>query len=283
MEFNAGINVLKPKSCGLKFGDLTMEEVEALSADLTEEEKASPHAKYFYQEPVKIPEDVEHAINAHAIDPEEAFMPKEYGMQMCNRGYNPIENGYCVLPNGVSYGAVLIKQEGRTDEMVKFYNENFAPEKNNLFYKTWCPGCHYLHYDDGAVEDFGWGKMNLKFTRPIDIRDLGIDPETVLERDPDCIFISGNNATCYPVDGGKPGNIVIMNYYRRIPGGRENRMRIWYGVSLIDGEYIYSLDEGERMSDNIARCTMSHLAHEYSNDARLMRQFWDEYHGKDVH
>ena len=70
------------------------------------------------------------------MDPAKVFSMQNYGKYMNTEGHCEVENGYCVLPGGVTYAAALIRQEGLTDEMVDHYNRCFAPEEN-LFYKFW--------------------------------------------------------------------------------------------------------------------------------------------------
>ena len=152
--------------------------------------KKYPHAKYYG---VEIP-----FLKVHQniidvgkpMDPSKAFEMKDYGKFMNTPGYCEVENGYCVLPSGVTYAAMHLKQPGRTDEMVQYYNQNFAPE-DGLFYKIWCPGYHFIHYVNSCVENFGFGQLNMKFAGGVEIEDLGLNFEEIAKNDPACIAICG--------------------------------------------------------------------------------------------
>ncbi len=278
MNFDIGRPTMHPRDCGKPIEDFDLTALTALPAALTAAEQADPDAAYYAQE-FEVPAELQKAFDGEPMDPAAAFLPKEYGGKMNNSGHCPVETGYCVLENGVAYASACIRQEGITDEMVAFYNEQFC-KTDDLFYKTWCPGYHIRHYTNGCLEDFGFGRRNMRFAAPVDIRDLGIDPEKVLERDPDCIYIGGINTEGYNLDGLKAGiadKDMILKYHRVTPYGRELRVRIWYGLNLRDGEYSYAMPEGGQPLW-VARSCMRHIILEESNAVRHMKQFWAQHH-----
>ena len=279
MIFENGHEFFRPKDSGLEFGSLSNEELLRLSADLTKTEALLPHAGYYSKEKIRLPKEYQKAIEAGPMAPAKAFLPEEYGRYMNNTGHCDIENGYCVLPNGVTYAAVLIRQEGRTDEMVRYYNEHFAPEEN-LFYKTWCPNYHYLHYIDGAFEDFGFGRMNMKFAHQLTAKELGINPAEVAKNDPSCIGIGATSAIGWNLDSDHPDipewNTIAF-YHRITDYGREMRVRLWYGYGRKNGETILTPPPVEKALD-IAEKTMRHVMLEYTNDHILETRFWNRNH-----
>ena len=279
MIFTTEHPILMPKSSGKPFGSLSMEEMLHLSSKLTEAEQAHPHARYYKEMPAPLPKEHLDAIAFGAIDPSKGFSMKDYGKFMNNTGHCDVENGYCILPDGVTYAAVLIRQEGRTDEMVDYYNKNFA-DFASLFYKIWHPNQHYFHYDDGCLEDFGFGRLNMKFAGPVDVEYLGINYEDIVKNDPACINISGCTTMGYVLDGENPELVernTIVAYHRLTDYGRELRIRLWYGIGIQDGEYVYTPPKRERAME-IARKTMMHVMEEYTNDDYLERRFWEDAH-----
>ncbi len=274
MAYKRDHSFLVPKDSGIKYGALTDEELKKLSPGLTEAEKSCPHARYYYEMPAPLPKEYEQAIAAGPMDARKAFDMEMYGKHMNNTGYCEVENGYCVLPNGVTYAAVLLRQEGRTNEMIDFYNQFFAPEES-LFYKIWYPGSHYLHYEDGALEDFGFGRIHMRFVGGVEPKDLGIDPTEIEKNDPNCIFIGGTSAIGYNLDRNfkKLERNCIVFYHRLTDYGREVRVRLWYGIGVEDGDYYLTVPPAEEALD-IAKKTMIHVMQEYTNDQYLEMKFW---------
>lgn len=279
MAYKKEHSFLLPKDSGIKYGTLTDEELKKLSPELTETEKRYPHAKYFYEMPAPLPREFQEAIEAGPIDASKAFGMADYGKHMNNTGHCEVENGYCVLPDGVTYAAVLLRQEGRTSQIIDFYNRHFAPEES-LFYKIWYPGSHYLHYDGGALEDFGFGRINMRFVGGVEPKDLGIDPLEIEKNDPNCIFIGGTSAIGYNLDGDtqRLERNCIVFYHRLTDYGREVRVRLWYGIGVEDGSYHLTVPPaGAALT--IAQKTMIHVMQEYTNDQYLEMKFWCECHG----
>ncbi len=276
MGFTVGRPTFRPRSCGKEFQSYRTEEETQTTRDLTAAEKADPDAKYFL--PLEVPDYLQAAFDGPPMDPAKAFMPHEYGKYMNNTGHCEVETGYCILPNGVSYAAALIRQEGITDEMVTYFNENFA-KTDDLFYKCWCPGYHVRHYSDGCLEDFGFGLRNMHFMQPVRSQDMGLDEDQVLANDPNCICITGNNTEGYSLTGLKAGiqdKDMIAKYHRVTDYGRELRVRLWYGLNLKDGQYEATMPIGGQPLE-VARCTMRHIILEETMGIRLMKKFWEDH------
>ncbi len=281
MEHYGKHSMFIPKGTGISPDELSDEDLRKLPFELTAFERACPHAEFYDLMPAPLPEEHREAIENGPMDSRYAFSMQDYGKFMNNTGHCDVENGYCVLPDGVTYASALIRQEGRTDEVIDFYNQYFAPE-DSLFYKTWYPGSHYLHFEGGCLEDFGFGRMKLIFAEKIKPCHLGIKEEEIVKNDPACIFIGGTSAVGYNLDGKdpkRPERNVIALYHRLTDYGREVRIRLWYGIGVEKGQYYKTLlDSGEAL--DIAKKTMIHIMQEYTNDQYLETAFFNKFHNQ---
>ncbi len=272
---------LIPKDTGLPSGDFSRDQMRAFSPELTEAEKKLPHAKYFYKLPAPLPQEHLDAMAAGPIDSADAFEIWDYAENMNNTGHCRVENGYCVLPSGVSYAAACVKQVGRTDEMVEYYNKYFAPEEC-LFYKNWFPGAHMYHFNDGAIEDFGFGRQLIKFIGGVEVEDLHMNYEDIEKNDPACISINGSQCLFYDLAEKDPEPVpgILIFYHRLTDYGREMRMRFYVGVAMGENrEYVIKPVAGPVYKKLIvASCGMCHLMQEYTNDHYLETWFWEDNH-----
>lgn len=269
---------LLPRADKYKKDQFTDDEIRAISCELTENEKKDPDARYMDILPAPLSEKHKKALES-PMNVEDAFELKDYGKMMNTDGYCKVENGYCVLPSGVTYAAALIKQQGRTDEMVEYYNENFGLT-DSLFYKLWYPKSHYIHFCDGAcVEDFGFGRIKMSFTGQLDAADLGINMEEILKKDPRCIYIGGSAAIGTNLDSDDPekeeANMILF-YHRQTDYGREVRIRLFYGIGWKDGEFYYTIPDADKV-EKIAKDTCTHIMQEYSNDELLETTVYADY------
>lgn len=271
-----------------RFGELSLEEILGLKADLTDEEAASPHAKFFY-EPNVLSDDFQKIADGPPMDVKDAFEPWDYGRNMNTPGYCRVETGYCVLDSGIPYSAVMIRQPKRNNERMDAYNKGFGTV-GALAYKCWTPGAHYFHYTDGAIEDFGYGLLNMHtyvesdgsdYCNGTDITKLGVDLEKVTENDPRCVWIGGNDWDHFRILENRiddtPFINLIVNYLRETEDGRELRIRMFTGAGVRGGKLVRSpLPDGIEPLE-MARLHMIHLMLEYGHEARLVNQYWDEF------
>lgn len=276
--FDTGREMTKPYNSGKYFGEVSYEQLNQLTTDLTEEERKSPFSKYYYMPmgPLQ-PEHLE-ALEHGLLRPEDCRMPGEAGSLLLGPPGRDVENGYGVLPNGVGYAAIKIDQAGITDEMIKKYREEFAQE-GNLFYKVWCPGSHLMHYVDGAVEDFGWGMLNMHFSgEEFEFRHLGIEKSEIPEKDPACINFLGIGARCTRLDQPEVGEeyLSMVCHTRLVEGGRELRVRYWYGMLFGgDGTYLYRIDPDRARTQKKMKQMMAHCMREYRNQYHHIKLFWE--------
>lgn len=279
MKESARHTFLLPRADCYGYDDFTDDELRALSWELTDKEKADPDSAYYGMVPAPLLPEHQRALDGPPMDLSAAFEFHDYGKAMNNTGHCREENGYCVLPSGVTYAAALMRQEGRNDEMTAYYNGHFCLT-DSLFYKTWFPKAHYLHFNDGgAFEDFGFGRIKMRFTAMMDEKALGLDPGEVRKNDPACIYIGGTAAVGRNLDSDDPmkeERNIIMFYHRETSYGREMRIRLFYGIGYEKGEFIYTIPEKDRALD-IARHTLYHIVHEYTNDMALQDAVYRDY------
>lgn len=269
---------LLPRADKYTVDTFTDDEMRAFPWDLTENEKKDPDARYMELVPAPLSEEHKKALE-QPMNPEDAFEFQDYGKMMNTEGYCKVENGYCVLPSGVTYAAAMIRQQGRSDEMIAYYNENFGLT-DSLFYKLWYPKAHYMHFCDGAcLEDFGFGRIKMRFTGQLDAAALGIDMDEIRKRDPKCIYIGGTAAIGTNIDSDDPEKEeanIIMFYHRETEYGREVRIRLFYGIGWKDGAFYYTIPDAER-AENIAKNTCTHIIQEYTNDELLETTVYADY------
>ena len=179
-SYFTGRELTRPYTSGLYKKDLSFDEMKNLNSQITEDEKGSLFAKYYYEPMAELQLQMKAAVKAGALKPEQMYMPPQAGpiLQSGSKGY-PL-NGYGVLENGVGYASMVIHQDGITDEMIRNYRDNFAvsldPKIRTLFYKTWFPGKHLIHFEDAIIEDFGdlsfriWIGMSIIWKNILDLK-----------------------------------------------------------------------------------------------------------------
>lgn len=275
--YETGRVMTQPRSCGKRFDEVSLKEIQEMSMALTPEEAASSCAKYYYYPFPELSDEHKNAL-LKALPDTYCYPPQEAGRRMIGDGYEKFENGYGVLPNGVGFTAVRIVQKGRNDKKVKYFREEFAKE-GNLYYKAWYPGKHLIHFDDGAVEDFGWGLMKMKFSpREFNLNIIQTSEREIFRMDPKCIRVLGAGARYINVENPEKEEYSSMLMYdREIPGGREMRVRYWEGVLFrADGTIEIKLTCGKEEMLKRARLRAEHCMMEYTNENYLMDAFWKD-------
>ena len=283
--FSVGREMTRPFTSGKHMADVSFDELRGMTAQLTEEERKSPFAKYYGQPMAPLQPAHLEAIAHGPLAPEECYMPELAGEVFLSGGGRFPENGYGVLPNGVGYAAMKFDLEGVTDEMIRKYREEFAQDPytrehaRNLFYKIWFPGAHLIHFEDAVVEDFGWGMMLMEMGwDKFRFQHVGVREEEILRRDPDCIYLLGLAGAGWEVARPEAGErqTCMVQYARQTPWGRELRVRYWNGLRLNpDGTVtLCPAEDRERTLDEM-RMMMTHCMTEYCNELKLMKEFWN--------
>ncbi len=278
--YSTGREMTHPYTSGIFFGQLSYEQLRQMTPELTEQEKQALSAKHFYEPMASLTPEHEAAIAAPPLSPDECFLPGDIGAILLDKRSTAAENGYGVLPNGVGYAAIKIEQEGITDEMIKKYREEFAHDgPRTLFYKIWFPGMHLLHYENGVAENFGWGMLNLEMEMEnFTFRHLGICKEDIPVRDPDCICLLGIYGRGWQIAYPEkpPVYTCMVQHTRQTSAGRELRVRYWSGIAFgPDGSLEFHVNPDHGQTCEQMRLMMEHCMREYSNELKLIKEFWN--------
>lgn len=281
--FFAGHEMTHPYTSGKYMKDYTIEQLRELSPEITPEEKGDPFYKYYSERMADIEPSHKEALEYGPLNPKLCYMPEAAGkVLLCGSDIYP-ENGYGVLDNGVGFACVLIHQTGITDAMIKNYRDHFARTPNRmLFYKLWYPHMHLIHFEDGIVENWGWGMCR----QDMNMDDfcfchLGICKEDILEMDPDCIGLLGGGGRCVELanPGRKNWPMWMVQHTRLTSWGRELRVRYWNGLDLKkDGSVILEPNPDRSQTLKEMRMMMQHCMQEYCNELKLIHTFWKDTH-----
>lgn len=270
-----------PYTSGEMMESYSLDQLRAMPAEITDEEKKDPFYKYYSETMADIEPEHKKAIAAGALPGNLCYMPDKAGnILLCGSDVYP-ENGYGILPNGVGFASVLIHQTGITDDMIRKYRDEFAHTKNRLlFYKLWYPHMHLIHFEDGIVENWGWGMcrqdMNME---DFCFSHLGITRDEILQKDPDCIGLLGIGGRCVELQKPKRGNwpMWMVQHTRITREGRELRIRYWNGLDLHrDGSVTLEPNPDRQQTLNEMKMMMSHCMHEYCNELKLIKIFWED-------
>ena len=280
-SYFSGREMTRPLTCGKNMADFTWEELRAMPVTLTEEERKSPFARYYDEPLAPLQDGMAEACKA-PLHPSQCYMPREAVAIMFSEDPRYPVNGYGVLDNGVGYCTTRIHQDGITDEMIKNYRENFAHDMScrNLFYKTWYPGFHLIHFDDGIVENFGWGLVRQTMDWELLNMEahLGIRREDIPRVNPACL---GLLCPCGPaVNLENPEDVqytVMVQYIREVENGRTLWIHYWNGIRLYpDGRLDICPSVDRKTMESEMKHMMMHAMVESCNEIKHIKEFWQE-------
>ncbi len=277
--------ITHPYTSGLFQKDLTLKEMTELSADLTEEEKKSPFARYFYEPMAELQPQMKEAAERGPLKENEMYMPDQAGPILLNGSTEYPMNGYGVMENGVGYAAILAHQYGITDEMIAAYRDHFAVtedmKQRTLFYKTWYPGKHLIHFEDAIIEDFGWGfcLQNMDWSIFNMEKHFGVKREDLLKIDPNCIAVMGLGGECFAINNPEDRTDTLMlQYITETEKGRELSIHYFYGVKVTpDGKMEICPNVGKEELTGRMKGMMLHAMYECCNEIKHIKEFWSEY------
>lgn len=204
-------------------------------------------------------------------------------------GYAPVEMGYCQMPDGTSYVAMLTKMPGVTREMIEWWFYWHGLE--SLRYAIWSPEDHYyVHVSEDTVqhrmnerlsyrernwnttdivtENVGMGtvKLAISFVSP---KDFGFDMERFEK--------AGVTAICANVDMLEPTKKQMecfCHFVRETNDGVEIRHRFWKGYHVFNGvPQIVTLDNPEKAAYELCA---HHCPTEYTNLSGFLPQLFAE-------
>jgi hypothetical protein len=262
------------------------------------EEEKMPLAKYYYNYPMHSPGPLEMQIidNMNPMSPEDAIKPENFLDLLKPTGYDKMEMGYCMFPDGSGYIATYrVLPPHITPEMEKWYrrwrnfkSKSMVPGHGNLRYKIWMPADHVDHYfcnwidaENGIMTeeslDLGEGDRAFVSVRhEFDLKEYGLSEERLKElRDAGCT-LSGKG-TYETFD--EPGSHIQMSYSRPCPtGGIETRSREWIGWRPVNGKLVR--DERTYVSEEYMRKVVIHNCIEWPHLYSMLPDLYAEYHNQ---
>jgi hypothetical protein len=258
-----------------------------MKKELTASEKAKPYAKYFYQPMVPPPKETMEFLSRGPIDSAVA-LPIHQRNDMLKPGNLPAERGYCMMPDGSGFVAMVTKMPGVTSEMINWWFAWHGLE--SLRYKIWDPdehlAVHVLEKDlkrrlvtslntrernwgttDVVDEEIGTGTVVLyiSFMSP---EDYGFDMNQF--RAPN--VLTAVNANSGLMEPRTPFS-TFSHVAREIPGGIELRSRFWLGWNIIDKKPVKVAD---RVPFGLVKGLAFHCAKEYTNLAAILPKVYEE-------
>lgn len=269
---------------------------EKLRKELTKEEENKSYAKYFYKKLAEPDKELIGILKKGPMDPAKALMPENIN-NLLNSGYDEVETGYCVLPNGTGYVAVNNKFQGVTLDMINWWFAWHALE--DLRYMLWFSKGHYgidvseedrkkildpntkmldkfqgkTHY---VVEDTGNGPEDIQilFLKP---EELGFDMDKFnLEN----ITVVAANGISKDRKGGPKVPAIMLHFFRETPYGVESRSRFWMGYRMIDKKPCKLLPDEVKVPIEAPMGLAFHNVEEYSNLKEILPSLYKEMDGK---
>jgi len=254
---------------------------------LTEAERSKPFAKYFDRPMVPPPQEIYDLLEKGPIDPSLALHINDRN-ELLDPGYLACEKGYCLMPDGTGFIAMLTKMPGVTMEMIEWWFAWHGLE--DLRYAIWCHddhlGIHVKPEDlerrldkslslkernwdttDVVYEDIGTGPMllDISFMSP---ESYGFDMDRFKE--PSTLgAISANLG----ISETKTPMVSFTHFVRAIEDGVECRSRFWLGWQIKDKE--------PRVVENkipleLVEGLVHHCPKEYANLAAILPSVYAE-------
>jgi len=266
---------------------------------LTDEERSREYAAMLDRPLAKVPDDIMSAIESGPIDPADA-LPFGEKNRLLDPGYLAKETGYCRMPDGSCYTAVLTRMPGVTGDMIDWWFAWHGLE--GLRYRIWFPDAHfgasvsdrtrvmdesrpypdrYLHVTHYVTEDIGIGPdlLSIKFLPP---KDFGFDTSR---------FKKAGVATaiCTRVGSVSKGveHTDMCHVVRNVKGGVEMRSRFWIGRRMKVKAFPEKSLVNRAVNTKAVRLTMIpkdtpyrmalHCAREYCNLAEILPGLFKKY------
>lgn len=249
-----------------------------MSAEITEEEKKDPFYKYYTEDLAPLEPEQQAVLDNGPMNPSGGCMPAQAGKILLDLDPAYPMNGYCVLDNGVGYSSALIHQDGITDEMFELYTKEFGHTENRrLMYKLWYPHMHMIHFEDGIVENWGYG-FCLQEMKPsyCDLATFGISVDEIKRKDPGCIGFLGIGGDRIELSDPTETRraMTMLQYTRPVPGGRELRVLYWNGAGFNENkELVLQPGADRKKTEEEMRLMYQHCVQEYQNQNRLIRWY----------
>lgn len=260
-----------------------------LPRELTAEDRAKSYAKYYYKALPPVRREVLDVLERGPISPDLATRVHDRN-DLLKYGSMRNEIGYCVLPDGTGYAAMLTPMPGVTLEMLDWWFMWHAVD--GLRYRIWCPTEHFgakvapdslarrldqaLSYrertwgtTDFVCENVGNGPASIyiSFQSP---GDYGLDSSLLTSP-------VAQTAICANAGLAEPQIPVItfMHVAREVDRGIELRSCFWEGWQIIDGSPVNVLSQSGVRVEAVRGCAY-HCAVEYTNLASILPELYQE-------
>lgn len=221
------------------------------------EEEAMPLAKFYHNYQMKDLSPLEwQIINSNPMDPADAIKPENFLDLLKPTGYDKVELGWCMFPDGSGYVATYrVIPPHVTPQLLSWYSswmnihsDGMVLGHGNLRYKIWNPADHwdhhYVNWVDGSdgiytTESLDLGEGDRKYDtirHHYPLTDFGMTEERFQElADAGCQV--RRNGSWESFD--HPGAHLCLSYTRPCPqGGMEVRSREWIGWRPQNGKLI---------------------------------------------
>jgi hypothetical protein len=226
-----------------------------------------------------------------AIKPDNALAPEDIctleeicrmllDKEECRKGP---KMGYGLTPEGYGYACINTDMPGLTME-VRDFHMKWVGEDPGFHYKLWYPGAHIIHYDKMAIEDCGWGIMDLLQGGRPPMSDVGL-PENYSEINPYICRVMGRNARGrleteeFDLKSGYSGVLHCV-----MDGGLHQWSFGFMGAHYKNGKLVDMRNDYEKEHPEwmlyMARQMTSHFLHENKQLSYLMQMLYPKYGGK---
>lgn len=272
--------------------------------ELTPQEKKLPLAKYYDLPLVEVEPVRSQVIEAGPIDSALAIRPENWLDLLQPEGYQQVEYGYCMMPDGSGYLAVYTTYPNCTPQMLAWYfrwlniHSKGMPEgQGNLKYKIWNPLDHWDHgfvngrdKMDGiwTVEslDLGQGEeMTCTIRNAIDLKEYGLTDKREEALNKAGCFVDSAFETFHemePPHKQTPGAHLMLTLSRTSPlGVMEKCTREWIGWSVKDGKVVRDETTPESMlCEEYLKKVIIHATMEAQQLSILLPKLYAEYSDK---
>jgi hypothetical protein len=260
--------------------------VNALTAELTYQEKLMPEAAYYSTVFAPMPDDVADAVANGPIAPADALLFEDIE-KLSEPGYQKTENGYCILPDKTAYVAVKTDFPGTKKEMVTWWFWWHALK--DIRYKIWCPGAHYAigakntaqlvdpalspeerfqNNPQYPIEDVGTGVMplSIRFVPP---EEFGFDTSKFKEQGVEAVICG---VVGYRIFGMTIEHSYLCHMFRKKGDGLELRSRFFLGKKLC-GPLVRQMV----ITEDTALDMMLHCSEEFTHLAGLLPSIYGRF------
>ncbi|MGO0059832.1 DAPG hydrolase family protein [Brevibacillus fluminis] len=258
-----------------------------MKKELTFHEQMKPYARFFSQPMAPVPTTILEQLGEGPIDPAKALSIGQKN-ELLQPGYLPAEVGYCLMPDGSAFVAMLTKMPGVTLDMFNWWFVWHGLE--GLRYKIWNPEEHYdVHVaredlprrldptldlrernwgtTDIVYEDVGTGAMELyiSFLSP---QEAGYDTEAFAHTR-GITAVSANLGMTEP----RTPLVTFTHFARETAEGIELRSRFWLGWNMQEGKPVQIAAD---VPIALAKGLAYHCAKEFTNLAAILPHVYAE-------